>query len=99
MPRGRPARKLAITVDRDVHAEVVRAAAEENVSVSAWMTSAARRALRIRDGLAAVDEWEAQHGAFTARELADARARIGEKHGPRARARRRSRTSSTTPDR
>jgi hypothetical protein len=30
---------------------------------SAWMTSAARRALRVRDGLAAVAEWEAEHGA------------------------------------
>jgi hypothetical protein len=76
MPRGAPAAKVAITVDRDVHAEVLRAANEENVSVSAWMTAAARRALRIKAGLAAVAEWEAEHGELSARELGQARRRV-----------------------
>jgi len=40
------------------------------------MTEAARRALKIRDGLAAVGEWEAEHGAFTEQELAAARQRV-----------------------
>ena len=55
---------------------VVAAAAEDGVSVSAWLTEAARRALKVRDGLAAVAEWEAEHGAFTAAELAAARHRV-----------------------
>jgi hypothetical protein len=76
MPRGAPALKLAITVDRDVHTKVLRAAAEEHVSVSAWMTAAARRVLMIKDGLAAVDEWEAKHGRFSAEELEAARLRV-----------------------
>jgi hypothetical protein len=76
MPRGRPSPKLAITVDPDVHAQVVAAAAQEGVSVSAWMTSAARRALLVRDGLAAVAEWEDEHGPFTDSELAAARGRV-----------------------
>ncbi len=76
MPRGNPSPKLAITVDPDVHAQVVAAAAAEGVSVSAWMTTAARRALRLREGLAAVAEWEAEHGAFTAEELEAARGRV-----------------------
>lgn len=76
MPRGNPAVKLAVTVDADVHAKVVRAARAEGTSVSAWMTTAARRALLVRDGLAAVSEWEAEHGALTQAELAAARARI-----------------------
>jgi len=76
MPRGNPSPKLAITVDADVHREVVHAAAAEGVSVSAWMTSAARRALKVRDGLAAVAEWEAEHGTFTPAELAEARRRV-----------------------
>jgi hypothetical protein len=80
MPRGNPAIKLAITVDRDVHSEVIRAANEERVSVSAWMTAAARRALRIRQGLAAVTRWEAEHGRFTEDELRQARDRIRQKH-------------------
>src|SRR5207237_1002836 len=47
MPRGKPSPKLAITVDADVHARVLDAAAEAGVSVSAWMTDAARRALLV----------------------------------------------------
>ncbi len=77
MARGNPARKLAITVDPEVHARVAAAAAAEGVSVSAWMTAAARRALMLRDGLAAVAEWEAEHGALTSEELDAARRRIG----------------------
>ncbi len=77
MPRGNPSPKLAITVDPDVHRQVVEAAAAEGVSVPAWMTAAARRALKIRDGLAAIAEWEAEHGPFTAAELDEARRRVG----------------------
>jgi len=76
MPRGKPSPKLAITVDPDVHDRVIEAAAQEGVSVSAWMTSAARRALLVRDGLAAVAEWEAEHGAFSEAELVAARERM-----------------------
>jgi hypothetical protein len=77
MPRGRPSPKLAITVDPDVHAGVVAAAEAEGVSVSAWMTTAARRALKLKDGLAGVAEWEAEQGALTEAELAAARERVG----------------------
>ena len=76
MPRRTVATKLAISVDADVHARVVRAARAERLSVSAWMTEAARRALRVRDGLAAVAEWEAEHGALGGQELAVARRRV-----------------------
>lgn len=78
MPRGKPSPKLAITVDPEVHAGVVAAASEEGVSVSAWMTSAARRALLVRDGRKAVAEWEAEHGPLSETELADARRRVAE---------------------
>ncbi len=76
MPRGRPSPKLAITVDADVHGQVITAAAEEGVSVSAWMTAAARRALVVRDGLRAVAEWEQEHGRLTEAELEAARRRV-----------------------
>lgn len=76
MPRGRPSPKLAITVDPDIAERVARAAADDGVSLSAWMTEAARRALQIRDGLAAVAEWEREHGPFTPAELAQARERV-----------------------
>ena len=77
MPRGNPSPKLAITVDPDVHAQVVAAARAEGVSVSAWMTAAAKHALKLREGLAAVADWEAEHGAFTHEELDAARRRVG----------------------
>ena len=82
--------KLAITVEAGVHAKLLRAAEAEGLSVSAWMTAAARRALRIRDGLAAVAEWEAEHGELTTQELAAARRRL-------AKANREPVTSSTQP--
>ncbi|HEX2699091.1 MAG TPA: YlcI/YnfO family protein [Acidimicrobiales bacterium] len=78
MPRGKPSPKLAITVDPDVHEGVLAAAAEEGVSVSAWMTTAARRALLVRDGLAAVSEWEEEHGPLSDEEMAQARQRVTE---------------------
>ena len=76
MPRGAPAVKIAITVDRDLHAEVVRAARRSKQSVSAWMIGAAHRELAIGDGLAAIGEWEAEHGAFSEDELRGARQRV-----------------------
>ncbi len=78
MPRGRPSPKLAITVDPDVHEGVLAAAAEGGVSVSAWMTAAARQALLAADGLRAVAEWEVEHGGFTEAELEDARRRVAD---------------------
>jgi hypothetical protein len=86
MPRGRPSPKLAITVDPDIYQRVRDAAAEDRVSVSAWMTQAARSALAVRDGLVAVAEWEAEHGALSDAELAHARREVAAQLG---RARRR----------
>ena len=76
MPRGSPAPKLAITVDSDVHAKVLRAAAEDRVSVSAWMTSAARRSLTLREGLQAVRKWEEDLGELAEDEIRAARERL-----------------------
>ena len=88
MPRGNPAAKFAISVERDVHARVLKAAEAEGVSVSAWMTAAARHALRLRDGLAAVAEWEAEHGELTQAELDAARRRINQQRRPERRRKR-----------
>lgn len=51
------------------------------------MTEAARRALLIRDGLAAVAEWEAENGAFTEAEMAAARKRLAAEMKPVKRSR------------
>ena len=71
-----PIPKLAITVDAEVAEGIVAAAAREGKSVSAWITEATRERLAIEDGLRAVAEWEAEHGAFTEDELAAADAWI-----------------------
>ena len=87
MPRGRPSPKLAITVDPDVHTLVLAAAKKDGVSISAWMTEAARRALRIRDGRDAVAEWEAEHGTLTDDEMEAAHRRVADQlssAGPRS---------------
>ncbi len=76
MPRGNPSPKLAITVDPKIHEKILVEAARDGVSVSAWMTSAARELLQRRAGLAAVAEWEKQHGRFSAEEMKEARRSI-----------------------
>ena len=76
MPRGNPSPKLAITIDPDIHRNILAAAARDGVSVSAWMTGAAREALRRRAGLAAVASWEKQHGPFTGEEMEEARRNV-----------------------
>ncbi len=73
MPRGNPSPKIAITVAPDVHEKILAAAARDGVSVSAWMTAAARTELQRRAGLAAVALWEKQHGRFTREEMNEAR--------------------------
>jgi hypothetical protein len=76
MPRGNPSPKIAITIDPDIHQKILAAAARDAVSVSAWMTTAAREALQRRAGLAAVVLWEKQHGRLTAEEMNDARRNV-----------------------
>lgn len=65
-------KKLSIALDERV-AEAAAASAERHgLSLSAWLNRAAANALAVEDGLAAVAEWEAEHGAFTAEEIAAA---------------------------
>jgi uncharacterized protein (DUF1778 family) len=88
MPRGNPSPKLAITVDPEVHKNIVAAAAHDGVSVSAWMTAAAREALKLRAGLAAVALWENEHGAFTSEEMQESRRSVRAQLRTRSRVRR-----------
>ena len=76
MPRGNPSPKLAITIDPNIHEKVLVAATRDGVSVSAWMTNAAREALQRRAGLAAVLEWEKEHGSFSEEEMDEARRNV-----------------------
>ena len=76
MPRGNPSPKLAITIDPEIHENILAAAASDRLSVSAWMTIAAREALQRRAGLAAIARWEKQHGRLTAEEMHEARRNV-----------------------
>ncbi len=78
MPRGNASPKLAITIDPKVHEKILAAAARDGVSVSAWMTNAAREALQRRAGLAAVAEWEQHNGAFSTEEMDEAHRKVRE---------------------
>jgi hypothetical protein len=75
MPRGKPSPKLANFVDPEIN-ENMLAAAQNGQSVSAWPTIAGHEALQRRAGLAAVAQWEKQHGRFTDAELAEARSSV-----------------------
>lgn len=64
--------KLSVSIDDRVATAAGASAERQGLSLSAWLTRAAEQALAVEDGLAAVAEWEAEHGALTAEELAAA---------------------------
>jgi hypothetical protein len=65
-------KKRSISMPPDVDAEIAAAAAAAGLTYSAWLADTARKEFTIRAGLAAVSEFEREHGAFTAAELAEA---------------------------
>lgn len=69
-----PVERLAVSFDPDLVAAVRTAAAEE--SISSWLADAARRKLRAEGLLAAIGDWEAEHGRITGQELRRARRRL-----------------------
>lgn len=71
-----PARKLSIALEAPVADAAKQAAERRGMSLSAWLNEASRQALAIEDGLAAVAEWEADHGRFSAAEIAAADAAL-----------------------
>jgi hypothetical protein len=62
--------KRSVSLSDDVARAVEVAAREDGVSFSAWLSSAAERQLRVRDGLRGVAAWEAEAGGLTAEEIA-----------------------------
>ena len=65
-------KKRSISMPPDLDAEIAAAAAAAGLSYSAWLADTARKEFNIRAGLAAVSQFEHDHGPFTAEELADA---------------------------
>ncbi|MDR1768079.1 MAG: hypothetical protein LBR32_06605 [Propionibacteriaceae bacterium] len=72
-PAKRPVVKRSVSLDPDVATRVQSAAEEDAVSFSTWLNDAADYALRLREGLKGVAEWEAEApgGPLTASEIAE----------------------------
>lgn len=68
--------KRSVSVPADLDGAIQAAAERAGMTYSGWVAYAAGRALRIESGLAAVTQYEAEHGAFTSDELAAADAWI-----------------------
>jgi hypothetical protein len=65
-------KKRSISIPPDLDAEIAAAAARAGMSYSAWLAETARKEFAIRAGLAAVGQFERDHGAFTAEEASAA---------------------------
>ena len=81
-------RKLSVALEDEVAVAASASAARHGQSLSAWLNEAASQALVIEHGLAAVAEWEAEHGPLTDEELAAADA-VLDRRSPRPRRARR----------
>jgi hypothetical protein len=78
-------RKLSVALDEPVARAARQAAERRGLSLSAWLNQASIDALAVDDGLAAVAEWEKDHGEISREALADAdavldAASIGSRH-------------------
>ena len=65
-------KKRSISMPPDLDAEIAAAAEQAGMSYSAWLADTARKEFTLRAGLAAVSQYEQDHGAFTPEELAQA---------------------------
>lgn len=69
-------RKVTVTLPEDLVEALGEAAREDGVPLSRLVAGAAEWELRRRVGRRLVADWQAEHGAFTAEELAGARAEM-----------------------
>ena len=79
-------KKRSISIPPELDREIAAAAEAAGMSYSAWVAQTARKEFTIRAGLAAVGEYEAEYGAFTPDEMAEAdewAARISQPRGAR----------------
>ncbi len=65
-------KKRSISLPPDLDAEIAAAAEQAGMTYSSWLAATARKEFTIRAGLAAVAQFEDEHGAFTPDELVDA---------------------------
>ncbi|MGI8756408.1 MAG: hypothetical protein ACR2MB_11230 [Acidimicrobiales bacterium] len=77
-----PKKKLSISLNAETADAIAESAELHGESVSAWIERVTREAMRFELGLAAVEEWEREHGAFTDEEIAEADRKLDEDFGP-----------------
>jgi hypothetical protein len=65
-------KKRSISIPAELDAEIAAAADAAGLSYSAWVAETARKEFTIRAGLEAVSQYEAEQGAFTLAEMAQA---------------------------
>jgi hypothetical protein len=65
-------KKRSISIPPELDAEIAAAAEAAGLSYSAWVAEAARKEFTVRAGLEAVGQYEAEHGAFSLAEIAEA---------------------------
>jgi hypothetical protein len=65
-------KKRSISLPPDLDDQIAAAAEQAGMTYSAWLAATARREFTLRAGLAAVADYEREHGPFTPAELADA---------------------------
>jgi hypothetical protein len=65
-------KKRSISIPPELDAEIAAAAEAAGLSYSAWVAQTARKEFTIRAGLEAVGQYEADHGALTPAEIAEA---------------------------
>lgn len=80
--------RLSITLEPRLGAAARKAAKKAKVSLSTWIAEATADRLRNEALGDALDQWEAEDGAFTTEELADAAKALGLAQSPRKRRRR-----------
>ena len=75
--------KRSVSFPADVFEALEQEAEAEGVALSTLVTEATSVWIRLRQGLRAVAEWEAENGAFTPEERAEAEAALdGRLEGP-----------------
>ncbi len=77
--------RLSITMDPRLGAAARRAARRARVSLSAWIAEATADRVRNEALGHALDQWEAEDGTFTSKELTAAAEVLGLKRKPRGR--------------
>ncbi len=65
-------KKRSISLPPDLDDQIAAAAEQARMTYSAWLAAIARKEFTLRAGLAAVADYEREHGTFTPAELADA---------------------------